>query len=296
MNILVVGGCNADFVVRPRAAVVPGTSNRSAIAAADGGVGRNLAESLARLGCAVTFVTHLAPEPVSMGIRDRLERTGVLVLPAVEVPAGRYVAVLKPDGSLDAGYCDVDTEAITPAAVDALALDWAAFDGAVLEANLAAETLTALARALRAHGVPCALEPVSAARAPRLREALAGCALVKPDRLEAAALTGLPCASREEAAVCARELCRRGAGAVLVSLGADGFVLADGDVERAVDAEPVPDANSSGAGDALLAGYFAARLSGLDPDRAAAAAARCAALACRAPGPVSRALSPDLIR
>lgn len=310
LRVLVVGGCNADVVVRPRAAVVPGTSNRSAIAVADGGVGRNLAENFARLGCAATFVTHLAPEPLSMGIKERLEKVGVLVLPAAGVPAGRYVAVLKTDGSLDAGFCDVNTEALTPAAVDALGLDWAAFDGAVLEANLSGETLTALARTLRAHGVPFALEPVSAARAPRLREALAGCALVKPDRLEAAALTGLSCESREEAAACARELRRRGAGAALVSLGAEGFVLSDGDVERAVNAESlpiagnsgpgdagsIPGANSSGAGDALLAGYFTARLAGLDPGRAAAAAARCAALTCRAPGPVSPDLSPALLR
>ncbi|MBP7867445.1 MAG: hypothetical protein KA419_16045 [Acidobacteria bacterium] len=295
-KILVVGGCNADVVVRPQAAVVHGTSNRSDIAAADGGVGRNLAENFARLGCAVTFVTHLASEPVSTGIRERLEKMGVQVLSAVEVPAGRYVAVLDPDGSLHAGFCDVDTEALTPAAVDALGLDWTAFDGAVLEANLSEETLTALARTLRAHGVPFALEPVSAARAPRLRESLAGCALVKPDPLEASALSGMPCGGRAEALACARELRRRGAGAVLVSLGAEGFVLSDGDVEQAVDAEPVNGANCSGAGDALLAGYFAARLAGLDPGRAAAVSARCAALACRVSGPVSPELSPDLLR
>jgi sugar/nucleoside kinase (ribokinase family) len=81
----------------------------------------------------------------------------------------------------------------------------------------------------------------------------------------------------------------------LLSLGAEGFVLSDGNAERTVDAEPVNGANSSGAGDALLAGYVAARLAGSDPDRAAAVAARCAALACRVSSPVSPELSPDLL-
>src|SRR5450759_634881 len=50
---------------------------------------------------------------------------------------------------------------------------------------------------------------------------------------------------------------QRGAGAVLASLGADGARLADGECVLYARATDIPFVNSVGAGDALLAGFFA---------------------------------------
>lgn len=82
-------------------------------------------------------------------------------------------------------------------------------------------------------------------------------ALVKPNREELQAATGLPVTTVGEAVAAAQALRTLGAGAVLASLGRDGALLVQDDGtwygEAPVDA-PV---SSVGAGDAALAGFLA---------------------------------------
>lgn len=87
----------------------------------------------------------------------------------------------------------------------------------------------------------------------------AGPDLVKPNDEELAELVGRPLSNVREIATAAEQLCRRGVGAVLVSLGPDGALLVTaGQVVRAVPPE-VDVLSTVGAGDATLAGYLAAR-------------------------------------
>jgi 1-phosphofructokinase len=92
---------------------------------------------------------------------------------------------------------------------------------------------------------------------PSLAAALeAGPDLVKPNLEELAELVGRGLSTFGEVLTAAKEVRARGAGAVLVSLGADGAVLLD--EEGALHAETPPFIPSStvGAGDALLAGFL----------------------------------------
>jgi tagatose 6-phosphate kinase len=82
--------------------------------------------------------------------------------------------------------------------------------------------------------------------------------LVKPNRDEAEALTGVPIADLESAVAAARSLVGGGVGIAIVSLGARGAVAAD--AERAVHAwtERVEAKNTVGSGDCLLGGLAVA--------------------------------------
>jgi 1-phosphofructokinase len=81
--------------------------------------------------------------------------------------------------------------------------------------------------------------------------------LIKPNVHELGDLTGRAIATLGDAAEAARETRKRGAGAVLVSLGADGALLVDDGGVLFGRATGIPVVNSVGAGDALLAGFFA---------------------------------------
>lgn len=295
MRVLVVGGCLLDVSARPTAAVVSDTSNEAEIAWSPGGAGRNVAENLARLGFDVTLITDLADDVLGRVLLAHMADVGVEVRLARRQRTGVYLAVLHRDGSLDRGLCQTATEEITCDDVLAVLPDLTSFDGAVLDANLAAATLAALAARLRLAAIPFALEPVAQERSRRVLAALPRCALVKPDRLEAARLTGLQCLTREDAAGCAAVLHRMGARAVIVSLGPDGLVFQN-DVEvRCLDASPTTLVNVTGAGDALLATAFAGLLRGMPADRYLEAARRAAALTCACPTAVSPAMGPGLL-
>ena len=114
-------------------------------------------------------------------------------------------------------------------------------------------------------------------------------ALLKPNRAELEQAVGSSLETLGEVVSAAEGLAARGAAAVLVSLGPDGAVLVDG--REACHAEaPVSDVvNPVGAGDALLAGYLAAR----DGDSALATAVAWSVAACRSPGTRMRPVGPE---
>lgn len=88
--------------------------------------------------------------------------------------------------------------------------------------------------------------------------------LIKPNVHELAEETGHRIATLGDVAEAAQELRRRGAGAVLASLGGDGMMLVDADGALHGKAADVTVVNTVGAGDASLAGYLAGVDGGLD--------------------------------
>jgi 1-phosphofructokinase len=96
--------------------------------------------------------------------------------------------------------------------------------------------------------------------------------LIKPNAEELAELVGRPLRTLGAVIDAARELLDRGVGAVLVSLGADGALLASPHGVVAAQPPPVKVASTVGAGDATLAGFLAARTSPDAPDDAGALA------------------------
>lgn len=82
--------------------------------------------------------------------------------------------------------------------------------------------------------------------------------LIKPNRQESEAVTGIVIRSRSDAFEAAHALARAGARNVLISLGSDGAVLLSEDGnEFECDAPSGQAVNSVGAGDSLLAGFVA---------------------------------------
>lgn len=297
LSLLVVGGCILDVAVSPHLAPRDATSNDAGVRLAPGGTAHNVARNLVRLGSRATLVSAVGEDEAGRSLRERLAASGVTARLAVAGRSAVYVAVLSPAGDLDRGYCDPGSmEELTAARALEQAGDLSRFDAAYLDANLSEGCVTELAGAFRSADLPYALEPVSVDKACRLRAALPGCALVKPNRAEAQALTGVDCSRRESWAEAAARLRAAGAAAVALSLGPDGLYLAcDGFSDHVPAAVAGTVRDTTGAGDALLAAGFLGLLSGASPATVARAMSRAAALACAAPEPVSTELGPEVL-
>lgn len=270
MTVTVIGGMNLDFLGVPDGALVPRDSNPGRVILRPGGVGRNIAFHLRRLGGEARLITALGQDQHARMLADACRRQGIDLSLSVRTdrPCPVYLCIHDEQGEMVAAVSDMDAlTCLTPDQIAVRAAAINAGDACVLDANLPAETLRAAAQKI---SVPLIADPVSTAKAPRLRDILPHLTAVKPNQLEAAALTG---ESRPELA--AEALLKMGVKNVFISLGREGVYFAGGRERGLMPAPALPAVPLTGPGDALCAGLTMALIQGKSPRE-------CARLGCQA--------------
>src|SRR4051812_9160738 len=264
----VVGSINAhlagtlDRLPAPGETVIGGRFGRHG-----GGKGANQAVAASRAGARVRFVgavgdddfgaaaiDELRSEGIDVGAIARLrdEPTGVALI-AVDRAGDNQIAVAS-----GANACVDGTAVGTLQADDVCLLGFEVPDAAVV----------AGARAAAASGARIVLNPAPARPIPEA--VVAARPVLTPNAHEAEALGG------------AAALARR--GPVIVTLGADGALLLDGDRETPLHAPAVEVVDTTGAGDAFNGVLAAGLAAGLDPEDAARPAVDAATASVRVPG------------
>jgi pseudouridine kinase len=287
-RITVVGGANTDIIGLPAGRFALRDSNPGHVRVSPGGVGRNIAENLARLGADVRLVTSFGSDIEARALDQECRRAGIdtsYSLVAEGSPGSRYLAVLDAGGDLAAAVSDMRAlAALTPDA-----LDPAAFEGAaavVLDTNLRASTIARAAEL--ADSALLVLDPVSTAKAPHARPILGRLAALKANLREAEELSGG--AGPEGAAT---RLLEAGVARVFVTMGPDGVWCADGHESFVLPAPRATVVNVTGAGDAFTAGVAWGLATGASLRETAEAASALAAIALESERTVSESISAE---
>jgi pseudouridine kinase len=274
--ILCVGGVVADRVVRLEGPPITGTSNPASVVTAPGGVARNVAENLARLGHRPSLVSVIGDDTTGASLVTHARAAGVdprWVRTEPGQVTAEYLAILAPDGELVLGVAVMEVlDALTVADLDAA---WPApfADGGrpklvVLDCNPPGPVLAHAVRLAREQpgSVRLAVVAVSAPKVTRLPADLSGVDLLFCTRDEAQAwLAGRAAVTGVEAlddAGLAAALRRSGARSVVLTRGATGALALDDDGLVEVPASQVPVVDVTGGGDALVAGTVAALVAG----------------------------------
>ncbi|MFL6080189.1 MAG: PfkB family carbohydrate kinase [Ornithinibacter sp.] len=313
-SVLVVGGAVLDTKVRTAHAPVLGTSNPGTASATVGGVGRNIAENLARLGRPTRLVAAVGDDPAGDTVLQRTAAAGVECRHVVlsPHPTGTYAAVLDDAGDLHIAVADMRaTDELTVADLAVVPTLLGGTDALVLDANLDATVIRWLLSAAQEAGVRSVLEPVSVAKATAAAAVFDGSVrvhTVTPNVDELAALVGAPvddtvAGVRAAAAVLHSRgvehvWVRRGTRGSLLSIAAGSSDAGSPDAgPRAVlvGAPPVQVADVTGAGDSMTAGYVHALLDGADVVEAARYGQALAALTCASADTVRADLTAALV-
>jgi len=291
-RIVVVGGANVDIIGRPEVTLLSRDSNPSTITTSPGGVGRNIAENLVRLGVQVSLVTAFGSDCMGEMLAHECSDMGIDLGPSLfaeELPGSRYVAILDREGDMTVAVNDMRVlELLTPAELEQRQVFFESADLVVVDANLAPDSLAWLA----AHvSVPLLFDPVSAAKISRAMPILQSLAVFKCNLLEAA--TALECdpADVADAAWAARRLHKSGARCAIVTAGVAGAFWADETGEGHTPSFGAPVVNATGAGDAFTAGIAYALLGGARTGDAVRFASAVAALTLGAQETVNPSLS-----
>ena len=307
--VVVVGGANVDIKARSSADAIAQTSNPGHTSTTPGGVGRNVAENLARLGTPTHLIAALGRDTHGERLLADTRKAGVLLdhVHRSAHPTGSYTAVLDASGELLVAVADMTAtdsllhehlqsarELITHAAL------------LVLDGNLPAATIAHLLDLARTADVRVVLEPVSVPKAMRLLPLLSASRPVfalTPNRDELRALTGQDTANDAALADAAAALHSVGVRHVWVRLGAEGSLLSTSEAGQAgqgghieqvelhrLEAPPAAVRDVTGAGDAMLAAFAHALLAGHSPVIAARYGHAAAALTLES----SHTVRPDL--
>ncbi len=256
--ILCVGAANLDRKLRAEGTLAMGTSNPASGAESFGGVARNIAENLARMGAAVSLITAVGSDSSGRALLAHAESLGIDTrgcLRLDDAGSGTYTAVLDAAGQMVVALADMALyDRITPAFLDTRQQQRASASLIVADLNLPLESIAALQRDAARDSVALIVVAVSEPKMNRLPASLAGVRLLILNEGELAARLGRSLNGDAELAAACRELQAQGAEDVVVTLGARGvlFTVPGGGTER-LDAPPAEVVDVTGAGDAFAA-------------------------------------------
>ena len=263
--VTVVGGVNVDIGGRPEAALVARDSNPGAVHSSLGGVGRNIAHNMALLGLDTRLLTAFGDDLNAQKLAASCGELGIDISQSPVIPGGRtstYLFINDERGDMALAVSDMEIyQHLTPQALAQRHKLLDASQVVVIDTNIPEESIAWLAENCAA---PLFADPVSTAKAVKLKPVLGKLHTLKPNRLEAELLSGVPITGEASLNKAADALLETGLRRVFISLGAEGVFAADrsGRVQLpCLSAELV---NATGCGDAFMAAIAWAYLRGTD--------------------------------
>lgn len=252
-RIVVVGSSNMDLVVKsPRIPAVGETILGGDFLMVPGGKGANQAVAAAKLGAEVYLVAKIGTDvfgdksldnfkAVAVNTqyvtRSEISPSGVALITVDQ--AGNNVIVVAPGANNELSPEDVEEASSVIASAGAL----------VAQLEVPLETVEFAARLANADGVPFILDPAPARKLDT--DFLSMVDVLTPNETEARILTGIEVTDENSARMAAKALLACGAGAVILSLGAKGYLLATGDKMEFVPAITMTAIDATAAGDAF---------------------------------------------
>jgi ribokinase len=246
---VVVGSLNLDIVVPVPRHPAPGETILGGDHFANaGGKGANQAAAAARLGQRVAMVGRVGEDDTGLRLVESLEQDGVdtrCVLGTGNAPTGIALITVDPSGENSIVVSPGANARLSAADVTSASSLLASARVTVLQLEV---PLGATVEAARLAGATVVLNPAPARPLPA--ELLEAVDVLVPNRGELADLVGSdPPETLEETVALARGI--EGPRAVVVTLGADGAVLVDGEHTHHVAAPAVATVDTTAAGDSF---------------------------------------------
>ena len=295
--VTVVGGVNMDIGGWPGEVPVMQDSNPGVVRMSLGGVGRNIAHNMALLGMDVRMVTVFGDDINAQKIAASCGELGIDISQSPIIPEGRtstYLFITDEKGDMALAVSDMEIyKHMTPQMLAQRQTLLNASQAVVLDTNLPAESIQYLADHCTA---PLFADPVSTAKAVKLKPVLGKLHTLKPNRIEAELLSGVKITDDASLRKAAETLLDTGLHRVFISLGSDGVFAADHNARLHLPVLPAQMRNTTGCGDAAMAAVAWAYLEGTDLRDTALAALAAGSIAMESAETINPHLNPRALK
>jgi ribokinase len=263
-DVVCLASWNADLVSRvPRPIARGETLMASSFEISPGGKGSNAAVAAARQGARVAVIARIGSDDFGRMALDLWQREGIAIGHVEQVagePSGVAQILVYDNGDNSIAVFPGAGAGLGRIQVEAAAETIGTARVVMAPCEVPLDATLAAFRIARAHGVTTVLNPAPARPLPD--ELVALCDLLTPNEGELRLLADLP--DEAPLASAAQALLQRGAGAVMVTLGAAGCCLYRRDAPAlTVAAWVVPVVDTIGAGDTCTGALAASLARGL---------------------------------
>ena len=290
-------------------------SNPGRVVYCPGGVGRNIAENLHRLGAEVRFIGVIGEDPGGELLKDSSARMGLniehsLFVKSREQVTSVYLALMDSNGEMKLALADMDImEEMTEEHLESKAGIIYESSIVLLDTNLPERIISFITDRYGGDSGPAFfLDAVSARKAPRAASRLGAFDTLKLSRMEASVLSGIEIPGlnmpgetasfkvREKLDEAAHCLTGKGARRVFITLGKEGVYTACPGKSFFSPVRYAPPLNTSGAGDAFTAGIVYGTLRDWDEEAIVAFSMAMARITVRSKSTVSPEMCLELVK
>ncbi len=264
--ILVFGASVVDIVGFTNVSYIPLNSNPGCVKMSYGGVCRNIAENMARVGLNTKFISILGNDETGRGMLEHSRKMGYDMEDSLITQNGgtpTYMAILNESGEMVSAVVDMKS-------INELSYEFIDEKAEIIEnaeyVIVDTDNPDKLEYLLKHYHkkTKFILDPVSAAKANDVKHLIKYFHTIKPNRYEAEQLANIALKDDNALIEAAAIFHAEGVENVFISLDAEGIFYSDGHRRGKVKANSAVVTNVTGAGDAFLAGIGYGFMNGLN--------------------------------
>lgn len=261
--VTIVGGANVDIGGFPYEKLKDYDSNPGEVSVSFGGVGRNIAENLCRMGEEIEFITVLGDDMYGNAIRKNSKELGMNIensLVVENASTSTYLFILDENknmkiaisamelyNELTVEYIKSKKEIISNSKI------------CVVDTNVSEEILNYIVSNFK---IPIAVDCVSTTKAKKIEKIIGKFHTIKANKIEAEILSGIKIKKESDLEKVAEFFIALGVKQIFISLGEEGVYFASKKKNIKMNAFKANVVNTTGAGDAFMAGVIYSYLKG----------------------------------
>ena len=254
-KIAVIGAINMDISGKSQGEIISFDSNIGRIQLSYGGVARNIAENIARLGVQVEFFSAFGNDMFGREILSSCQQLGISTKYSekIDCPTSTYLFVSDNEGEMQVAVNDMSIYDNITVEMCKKNLEFInECDYVVMDTNFPKDVLIFYLNNITK---PIIMDAVSIPKLSKVVDCLDKVTYFKPNRLEAEFLSGMKIVDEYSGKMAGAKLVALGIKNVLITLGGEGVVVASQNGCEIIPAIKTKVVNATGAGDSFVGGF-----------------------------------------
>jgi len=296
-DVLCVGGSNIDRKIQANEKLSYGTSNPASSSQSYGGVSRNIAENLGKLGCESSLLTVVGEDKEGEGLLQHTKNFTDLSPSHVlkKETTGTYTAVLDKDGEMAIALADMSI--YDKVNIDFIEKRWGYFSSSkvvIVDTNFPSNVLHYMIERCGEENIALCITPVSSPKIKKLPQQLHGVTWLIANRDEAEALANMKIITEADFLLAAKIILEKGVENIIITRGSQGLMyMTTNGATGTISPPKIAVEDVTGAGDSLVSGLIYAYLKGYSLEDACKIGVSCSALTLQSQETVNPNLNED---